>query len=154
MNDSLKRVHAANVYKLWDAGDFTSGNSYSVTETVEIVPAGTRCVLRSFVANSVIDSNQSVPSLLKINNAQSGARVAFQDGAGSVIFVVKAEAAFGTGLLSWGRNELGLVCNIPCNGVLFDNGMSVRIFAATGTESAPAAPAGPYGINVNILYGG
>lgn len=154
MNDSLKRVRAANVYKLWDAGDFTSGNSYSVNETVEIVPAGTRCVLRSFVANSVIDSSQSTASLLNVNNAQAGARVAFKDGAGSTVFIVKANAAFGTGIISWGRNDLGLVCNIPCNGVLFDNGLSLYIFAITGTASAAAAPAGPYGINVNILYSG
>jgi len=154
MNDSLKRVHAVNVYKLWDASDFTSGNSFSVQESVEIVPAGTRCVLRSFAANSVVDSTSPAPQGLNINNAQAGARVAFQDGAGATVFVVKAEAVFGTGVMSWGRNELGLVCNIPCNGVLFDNGMSVVISAATGSESAPGAPTAPYGINVNLLYGG
>ena len=154
MNDSLKRVNAKNLYKLWDDGDFTSGNSYSVFEDTVIVPLGSRCVLRSFSANILLNSTATALNSLNINNAQAGGRVHFLDGLGNSVFTIKAELWASSGILGFSRNDIGLMCNIPCDGVLFENGMTVRLSAATGSDSEPAAPADPYGVNVNILYGG
>tara|TARA_R110000824_G_scaffold124878_2_gene283701 strand:- start:1633 stop:2097 length:465 start_codon:yes stop_codon:yes gene_type:complete len=152
MNDSLKRVTGKNIYKLWSTSEFDAGNSYSQQEDTVVVPAGSRCVLRSFGANSLTDSAAANPATNLTNNIWGGSRVHFLDGEGANVLTIQADAWY-VGLIGWSRNDVPSLCNIPCNGLLFDNGLTVRLSAATGDEAARSAPSGSVGVNVNILYG-
>lgn len=152
MNDSLKRVTGKNIYRLWSSSDFNSGNGFSQQEDTVVVPAGSRCVLRSFGANSLNNAGTSTPQNDNVNNVWGGSRVHFLDGEGSNVFTIQGDAWY-VGAVTWSRNDVPELCNIPCNGLLFANGLTVRLSAATGNSTSRLAPVNSVGVNVNILYG-
>ena len=152
MRDGLLRLKSKNLFKMFTDSNFTSGNSFTLEENFQIVPAGTRCVLHSVSANAVY---AGVPSNASNINNNNDSYISFRNtnSAGELKFKIKP--AFSVeGIFNRTLNPQSLLFNIPCGGVLFDDGMHVNFTAKTGSDSAAAAPAADYGFNVNILYSG
>ena len=152
MIDGLLRLKSKNLFKMFTDSDFTSGNSFTLEENFQIVPTGTRCVLHSVNANVVY---AGVPSSSSNINNNNDSYISFRNTNSTGDLKIKIKPAFSVeGIFNRTLNDQPLLFNVPCGGVLFDDGMHVNFTAKTGSESAAAAPAADYGFNVNILYSG
>ena len=150
MKDKLKRLNANNFFKQWTPSDFTSGNGFTQEQSFTAVPSGTRCVLKSFSAN-VVYSGSTVTS---INNNRDST-ISFRTGSLSGPLILEIKPSFSQyGVVGFGKNLQASLFNIPCDGVLFDDGLFVVFAARPSTDVSAGEPAANYGFNVNIFYSG
>ena len=153
MRDELKRLQAKNFFKQWAPSDFNIGNSFTQEEYFTAVPSGTRCVLESFSSNAVY-SGSAIGNSSGINNERDSS-ISFRTGSstGPLIFEVKPQFS-SYGVILFGKNFQSSLFDIPCSGVLFDDGLFVGLTARTATSSGSSDPDEDYGFNVNIFYSG
>lgn len=150
MKDKLKRLNANNFFKQWTPSDFNAGNGFTQEQSFTAVPSGTRCVLKSFSANVVYSGS----TYTSINNNRDST-ISFRTGSsnGPLIFEIKPSFSH-YGIIGFGKNLQASLFNIPCDGVLFNDGLFVVFTARPSSSAGAGEPAENYGFNVNIFYSG
>jgi hypothetical protein len=122
---------------------YSSSTTVPVSETQDIAPAGTRCVLGAFAIDLTIGNGNDGSSSYTFTDLP---RVEFQsmDDSFTTRFAVPAvQSAIVFGL--WGGSHTGVLNKIPGPGILFDNGMRFKI-------DVPVAAYSGLFVTVNLVY--
>lgn len=150
MKDNLKRLNANNFFKTWAPSEFNSGNNFIREQAFTAVPSGARCVLKSFSANAVMDGG----SAATVNNLRDST-ISFRTGSSTGPLIFEVKPSFSTyNVIGFGNNFQASLVNIPCDGVLFNDGLFIVFTARPASNASAGEPGGDYGFNVNIFYSG
>ena len=81
--------------------------------------------------------------------------ISFRTGSLSGPLILEIKPSFSQyGVVGFGKNLQASLFNIPCDGVLFDDGLFVVFAARPSTNVSAGESAANYGFNVNIFYSG
>lgn len=127
---------------------YASTSSVALSEIVNVVPSGTRCVLGAFAIDMTLEHGAASTTSYTFTDLS---RVAFQsmDASFTTRFAVPAVLPH-AGLYALSGPHGGVLNKVPGPGILFDNGMRFQI-----DIPIPGPIPGFYGgfhVSVNLIY--
>ena len=128
---------------------YNSTNTTAYSNTVDVVPSGTRCVLGVFCLDLSAGSGESGGGPPASYTFTDLPRVAFQsiDASFTTKFVVPVVYSQQT-LLNWGRARSGVPNKVPGPGILFDDGLRLEIDIPVGDSGTDKS----LFVSINLIY--
>ena len=128
---------------------YNSTNTTAYSNTVDVVPSGTRCVLGVFCLDLSSASGEGGAGPPVSYTFTDLPRVAFQsmDASFTTKFVVPVVYSQQT-ILNWGRARSGVPNKVPGPGILFDDGLRLEIDIPVGDAGTDKA----LFVSINLIY--